>query len=94
MVNRRKFSAEFKREAVAQTQVPGVRVQQVASELGINANVLSRWRRRMVQDGLKAFGGPGKPRDEELARLTRELARVTKERDFLKEAATFFAKES
>ena len=94
MVNRRKCSAEFKREAVAQTQVPGVRVQQVASELGINANVLSRWRRRMVQDGLKAFGGQGKPRDEELARLTRELARVTKERDFLKEAATFFAKES
>ena len=94
MVNRRKFSAEFKREAVAQTQGPGVSVQQVANELGINANVLSRWRRRMIQDGLQAFGGHGKPRDEELARLKRELARVTKERDFLKEAATFFARES
>ena len=94
MVNRRKFSAEFKREAVAQTQVSGVSVQQVANELGINANLLSRWRRRMIQDGSQAFGGPGKPRDEELARLKRELARVTKERDFLKEAATFFARES
>ena len=94
MVNRRKFSAEFKREAVAQTQVPGVSMQQVANELGINANVLSRWRRRMSTDGVQAFGGPGKPRDEEMARLKRELARVTKERDFLKEAATFFARES
>ena len=43
---------------------------------------------------LKAFGGTGKPRDEEMARLKRELARVKKERDFLREAATFFAKES
>ena len=94
MVKRRKFSAEFKREAVAQTQAPGVSVRQVADELGINANGLSRWRRQALQDGGKAFGGAGKPRDEELARLKRELARVTKERDFLKEAATFFAKAS
>jgi len=41
-----------------------------------------------------AFGGTGTPRDEKLARLKRELARVKKERDFLREAATFFAKES
>ena len=94
MANRRKFSAEFKREAVAQTQGPGVSMQQVANELGINANLLSRWRRRMAKDGLQAFGGQGKPRDKELARLKRELTRVTKERDFLKEAATFFARES
>ena len=94
MVNRRKFSTEFKREAVAQTQAPGVSVQEVANELGINAKLLSRWRLRMIQDGLKAFGGQGKPRDEEMAQLKRELARVKKERDFLKEAATFFAKES
>ena len=40
----------------------------------------------------KAFGGAGAPRDEEFARLKRELARMKKERDFLREAATFFAK--
>ena len=42
----------------------------------------------------KAFKGSGAPRDEELAHLKRELARVKKERDFLREAAVFFAKES
>jgi len=45
-------------------------------------------------EGDRAFGGTGSARDEEVARLKRELARVTKERDFLKDAATFFAKES
>jgi len=44
--------------------------------------------------GKTAFGGTGTPRDEEVARLKRELARVQKERDFLREAATFFAKGS
>lgn len=41
-----------------------------------------------------AFTGTGKPRYEELAQLKRELAQVKKERDFLREAATFFARES
>lgn len=44
--------------------------------------------------GAKAFPGGGTPRDEELARIKRELARVTKERDFLKDAAAYFAKQS
>ena len=43
---------------------------------------------------VRAFGGSGKPRDEEVASLKRELARVKKERDFLREAATFFARGS
>lgn len=69
-------------------------VAQVASELGINANMLSKWRRQLRTEGPKAFPGQGKPRDEEMVALNRELARVKKERDFLREAATFFAKES
>ena len=48
----------------------------------------------MKELGTQVFGGQGKPRDEEITRLKRELARVKKERDFLKEAAAFFAKES
>lgn len=91
---RRKFSDEFKREAVAQTQVPGVTRAQVARELGINANMLSRWARELAADGRLAFQGHGKPRDGELAATRRELARVRRERDFLKEAAVFFAKAS
>jgi len=92
MGQRRKFSAEYKREAVAMLESPGVRVSQIAAELGIEANVLGRWRRELRQE--PAFVGNGRPRDEELANLRRELGRVTKERDFLREAAAFFARAS
>ena len=47
MTIRRKYSAEFKREAVLQTQHPGVSCNQVARELGINPNVLGRWKREL-----------------------------------------------
>jgi transposase len=91
---RRKFSAEYKREAVAMLDAPGVTVSQIAAELGIGANVLGRWRRELHQRPQQAFGGNGRSRDEEVSQLRRELARVTKERDFLREAAAFFARAS
>ena len=94
MVQRRRFSAEYKREAVAMLESPGVSVSQIAAELGIGANVLGRWRRELRQEQDQAFRGHGRPRDEDLALLRRELARVTKERDFLREAAAFFASAS
>lgn len=94
MPRRRKFSPEFKRGAVDQACQPNVSCVQVARELGINANLLSRWKREAEAEGRHAFGGTGNPRDEEIATLKRELARVKKERDFLREAATFFARES
>ena len=94
MSKRRKFSTEFKRGAVDQTRQPGVSCAQVARELDIGENPLTRWRREVDAEGRHAFGGTGSPRDEELASLKRELARVKKERDFLREAATFFAKGS
>ena len=94
MVRRRKFSDEYKREAVRLAKQLGVTKSQVAQELGINANLLGRWCRDYASNGAAAFPGQGKPRDEEMASLKRELTRVKKERDFLREAATFFAKES
>ena len=94
MASRRKFSDEYKREAVRLATEPGVTKSQVGRELGINANMLSRWCRDYSANGGSAFPGQGKPRDEEMATLKRELARVRKERDFLKEAAAFFARES
>jgi transposase len=94
MVQRRRFSAEYKREAVAMLESPGVTVNQIAAELGIGETVLGRWRRELRQESAQAFRGNGRPRDENLALLRRELARVTKERDFLREAATFFASAS
>ncbi len=94
MSKRRKFSAEFKRGAVEQASRPGVSCAPVARELGIRDSLLTRWKREAETVGKAAFAGTGSPRDEEVARLKRELARITKERDFLREAATFFAKGS
>lgn len=94
MGQRRKFSAEYKREAVAMLDAPGVTVSQIAAELGIGANVLGRWRRELRHQPHQAFVGNGRSRDEELSQLRRELARVTKERNFLREAAAFFARAS
>jgi transposase len=94
MTKRTRYSQEFKREAVAMASQPGVTCRQVALEIGVNPNLLTRWKRELEEVPAKAFKGSGTPRDEELARLKRELARVKKERDFLREAATFFAKGS
>lgn len=90
---KRKYSDEYKREAVALTQQAGVTQAQVARELGISPNTLSQWMRDVREAGEAAFPGQGKSRDQEITHLKRELARITKERDFLREAATFFAKE-
>jgi transposase len=74
MVRRRKFSDEYKREAVQMALQPGVTKSQVAQELGINANLLGRWCRDYQANGAAAFPGQGKPRDEEMASLKRELS--------------------
>jgi len=91
---RRKFSAEYKQEAVAMLDAPGVTVSQIATELGVGVNVLARWRCELGRLPEQAFVGNGRSRDEELSQLRRELARVTKERDFVREAAAFFARAS
>jgi len=92
MSKRRKYSTAFKQGAVEQARHPGASCAQIARELGVGANLLTRWKREA--EGAGAFSGTGNPKDAEVARLKRDLSRVTKERDFLKEAATFFARES
>ncbi len=93
MSQRRKYSAEFKREAVATANQPGVTKAQIGQELGVSPNMITRWARELSDSGSKAFLGQGKARDEEMVVLKRELGRVKKERDFLREAAMFFAKD-
>ncbi len=66
----------------------------VAEELGINARQLRRWREAAKRDGEKAFPGQGNARDKEMMLLKRKLAKVEQERDFLKDAAAYFARES
>jgi len=93
MPKRRRYSDEYKREAVLLAESSDNSLSQVARELGINVNMLGRWCREFAGDGERAFRGSGVSRDEELTALKRELTRVRKERDFLKEAAAFIAQE-
>lgn len=82
MEKRRKYGQEFEQEAVQLIKQAGGAITQVAKDLGINATMLGRWCREAHQRGSKAFPGTGIPHDQELARLIRELALVTRERDF------------
>ncbi|SDT04840.1 transposase [Halopseudomonas litoralis] len=90
MSKRKQYSPEFKREAVELARRSGTSCRQI---IGVAPSLLNRWVRE-ARAAEKPFPGTGNPRDEELARLKRELARVTKERDFLKDAAAYFARES
>lgn len=94
-MERKKYAAEFKREAVRLASQAGVSRAKVAQELGLNVTMLTRWVRE-VQAG-KWDMAPGKPlrteQQQELERLRRELKRVTTERDILKKAVGYFAKE-
>ena len=94
MTRRKRYSAEFKRQAISRANEEGVTDVLVAEELGINARQLRRWRDAAKRDGEKAFPGQGHARDQELMELKRKLAKVEQERDFLREAAAYFAKES
>jgi transposase len=93
---RRGFSREFKVEAVRQVVEEGRSVAAVARDLEISRNLLYRWKRQVEAEPTDAFPGHGrmKPEQEELQRLRREVATVREERDFLKKAIAFFAKES
>jgi len=94
MSKRKRYSPEYKRELVELVRRSQSSCRQIALEVGINPNMLTRWVREADAAGGKAFPGGGVPRDEEMARLKRELSKVSRERDFLKDAAAYFAKQS
>ena len=92
---RRSFNPDFKAEAVRLCKVGDRSIKQVAKDLDLTETALRDWVKRADIDA-----GKGPPEAltsaerEELSRLRRELKRVTMEREILKAAATFFAKES
>lgn len=87
--SKRRYSNEFKAQAVELVRTSGKGVTEVARDLGIAISVLSRW-------VVKADDAAARTPEEsaELKRLRKEVERLTMERDFLKKAAAFFAKES
>jgi transposase len=92
---RREFTAEFKREAVKLAGQPGMTKSQVARDLGIHLNVLRNWITQFESGKWERnAGSPLKNEQQaEIERLRRELKRVSMERDILKKAVGYFAKE-
>lgn len=94
-MQRRKFSREFKLEAVRLIRDRGVAVAQAARDLDVHENVLRKWVREAKGDPQHAFPGHGqlRPEQQEIDRLRKEVAKLRAERDILKKAAAFFARE-
>ena len=94
-LQRRRYDAQFKIEAV-RLILNGKSTKEVASDLGINASILGRWRREYLKDNGQAFPCQGhlKPEDEELQQIKKQLRDVTEERDILKKALAIFSKQS
>ena len=95
-MRRRKFSREFKLEAVRLIKDRGVAVAQAARDLDVHENVLRKWVRELSGDPQHAFPGHGqmKPEQQEIDRLRKEVTKLKAERDILKKAAAYFAREA
>src|ERR1700719_4528510 len=90
------YTAEFKSEAVKLVTEQGYSVAEAARSLGISENLIRNWKQAMQDQGGQAFPGQGhlSPHEQELARLRAENKRLLAERDILKKAAAFFAREA
>jgi transposase len=91
---RRRFTAEFKAEAIKLLEESGRALPEVAEELGVHANQLRTWRNEHLAAGSAEALARQKAEAAELARLRRENKRLEQENEILKRAAAFFAREA
>ena len=95
MKQRRAFSREYKLEAVKRVVLQGMSYCEVARDLGIRDNLIRNWRKKFESDGtLAELTGGSASTEAELKRLREEVRQLKMERDILKKATAFFAKES
>ena len=94
--SRRTFTREFKVQAVQLVTEQGKSVAEVARDLDLSESLLRSWKTTLAAGGAPAFPGRGNPPapEEELRRLRAENKRLQMERDILKKATAFFARES
>jgi len=94
--SRRTYTSEFKAEAVKLVTEQGYSVAEAARSLGLSENLIRSWKQTLQAKGEQAFPGQGKlpAVEEELRRLRADNKRLLAERDILKKAAAFFAKEA
>ena len=91
----KQYSREFKVEAIRLAKAGNKTATQVARELGIRVNQLSKWALQLEREAVT--GAParrGRPADDEVAQLRRENAQLKEENEILKKAAIYFAKAS
>lgn len=95
-MTRRRFSREFKLEAVRLVRDQNLSIAQAARDLDLHENVLRKWVKDFKDDPAHAFPGQGqqKPEQAEVAALKREIKKLRAERDILKKAAAYFASGS
>jgi transposase len=93
---RRIYTREFKLEAVKLVTEMGYSVAEAARSLGLHENLIRSWKQAFQEQGQQAFPGQGKlsPFEEDNRRLRVENKRLQAERDILKKAAAFFAREA
>src|SRR4051794_35404101 len=93
---RRTYTGEFKVEAVRRIAAEGKSLAEVARELGLGESLLRSWKTALANEGDQAFPGKGHlpAVEEELRRLRAENQRLRMEREVLKKATAFFARES
>ena len=87
------YSREFKLEAIRLAEVGDKTASQVARELGIRVNQIWKWKQQLEREAVNGPLKRGRPADDEVARLRRELARLKEENAILKKAAIYFARE-
>ena len=91
-----RHTKEFKAEAMKLLGAGYKPVSELARELGVKRTLLYRWRDQLREKGESAFSGSGRPRNDqlsELAQLKKENASLREERDILKKAAAYFARD-
>ena len=90
----RRFSKEFKLEAIRLADESGKPKAQVARELGIRVNQIGKWRKQLEEQPVEVSSDKDYPaeQDDELKRLRRELADAREENEILKKAAAYFAR--
>lgn len=92
---RKRYTDEFKREAVRMMRARGTRtVGQVADDLGVTTNLLHMWARKLDKDTVAKRNAEGETLEQEVRRLRKENERLRLEKTILKKAAAFFAKDS
>ena len=96
MTTRKKYPKEFKLDAISLVLDQGYTRTEAARSLGINTHMLGRWVKEQQSDDGQAFRGNGKltPEQAEIRQLKEENRRLKMEKDILKKATVFFAKET